>query len=408
MSRLVARIEHVGRVDDLDLVAEAGPNGFLHQTDTGGWAARGVAARIDLPGGLADPGTPDLVADVLAGIGAEGDARALAVGSFPFDRHGPAHLVVPEVAVRVDRQGRVTVTTVSRDEPDRWRPVSPPPSGDEADGFSLRPDPPHRAFRELVDRAVKAIADGDLRKVVVARTVLVEANRPIDRSVVLRRLRDLYPSCVTFAVDGFVGASPEQLVARQGDDVLAHPLAGTVPRSGDPEHDRKVEAEMLASTKQRWEHALTVDFVATQLQRHCAELHVPEAPSIVELRNVSHLGTAIRGRLRHTDASPPPSALALAAALHPTPAVGGSPHTAAMRFLTAHEGIERNRYAGPVGWVDTAGDGEWTVGIRSAQLDGQRATLYSGVGIVEGSDADAELAETQFKLQALLASLVRP
>lgn len=407
MTRIVARTEHVGLVDDLDLVAEAGPNGFLHQTDAGGWAARGVSARIDLPGGLAHPDTPMRVAEALAGISVDGATGPIAVGAFPFDPHAPAHLIVPEVAVRIDQRGHVTATTVGRDDPPRWRPASPSPSGDDADGFSLRPDPPHRAFRELVDRAVKAIADGDLHKVVVARTVLVEANRPIDRSVVLRRLRDLYPSCVTFAVDGFVGASPEQLVARRGDEVVAHPLAGTVPRSGDPDHDRKVEAEMLASTKQRREHALTVEFVAARLQRYCAELHVPEAPSIVELRNVSHLGTAIRGRLTATDVSPP-SALALAAALHPTPAVGGAPHASAMQFLTTHEGIERGRYAGPVGWVDAAGDGEWTVGIRSAQLDGHRATLYSGVGIVEGSDADAELAETQFKLQALLASLVRP
>jgi menaquinone-specific isochorismate synthase len=202
----------------------------------------------------------------------------------------------------------------------------------------------------------------------------------------------------------FVAASPEVLVARSGTSVVSHPLAGTIPRSGDPHADQALADALLASPKDRAEHDWVVRDVVEALQAWCTSLQVPETPSIVALRNVSHLGTLVSGTLT-ADA---PSALGLAALLHPTAAVGGTPRNAALAWLAAHERLDRGPYAAPVGWVDARGDGEWAVGIRSAVVSGARARLFAGVGVVDGSDPAAELAETQFKLQALLAAVVRP
>ena len=184
----------------------------------------------------------------------------------------------------------------------------------------------------------------------------------------------------------------------------SHPLAGTIPRSGDPHADQALADALMASPKDRAEHEWVVRDVVVGLGQWCETLDVPETPSIVSLRNVSHLGTLVQGTLVE-DA---PSALGLAAVLHPTAAVGGTPRDAALAWLASHERLERGPYAAPVGWVDARGDGEWVVGIRSAVVLGASARLFAGVGVVDGSDPATELAETQFKLQALLAAVVRP
>jgi menaquinone-specific isochorismate synthase len=272
------------------------------------------------------------------------------------------------------------------------------------DGFALTSPRPHPEWQETIADAIAAIEDGALDKVVVAREVLVEANRPIVVADVLERLRALYPACFVFSVDGFIGASPELLVERRGSTVRSHPLAGTSPRSGDPHADELLVAQLLASVKDQREHRFVIDDISRVLGARCAELDVPAAPTIMQLRNVLHLGTEIQGTLR----SPAPSALELAAALHPTPAVAGTPTPDALAWLDEHEGLERGRYAGPVGWVDGAGDGMFAIGIRSAEVSGSRARLFAGVGVVEGSDPRRELVETQLKLQALLAAVVRP
>jgi menaquinone-specific isochorismate synthase len=282
--------------------------------------------------------------------------------------------------------------------------LSPVTDARPPDGFTLTSSMHHAAFCRLVEATVADIAAGRFEKVVLARQVEVEANGPIIVSDVLARLRALFPACMVFSVEGFVGASPELLVRRMGRLVRSHPLAGTVPRSGDPDADGRLAAGLLGSEKERHEHAVVVEAVAHTLRPHCTHLDVPDVPSIVPLRNVSHLGTLIEGELLQ----PTPSALELAARLHPTPAVAGTPRQAALERIVAVEGFDRGRYAGPVGWVDANGDGEWAVGIRSATLDGNRARLVAGVGVVADSDPEAELAETQLKLQALLAAVVRP
>ena len=210
---------------------------------------------------------------------------------------------------------------------------------------------------------------------------------------------------MVFSVDGFIGASPELLIERTGDRIVSHPLAGTVARSGDAHADEALVAGLMASPKARREHAYVVDVLRAALTEVCVDLDVPDRPSVMGLRNVSHLATRITARL---DPRTPLTALELTARIHPSPAVGGNPTPAALPYLQSVEGFDRGRYAGPVGWVDARGDGAWAIGIRSAEVDGAHARIFAGNGIVRGADPAEELAETQLKLQALLAALVRP
>jgi menaquinone-specific isochorismate synthase len=378
----------------VDLVAFAGADGYVFEQEGHGLAGRGVARRIELPDGLA--GDLSVVDEALDGLDG-----AVALGALPFDRKAPASLVVPAELVRRDADGRQWRTTIGD-------PVDAPPPGPATtllpDGFSLRSPRTHGDWQRTIADAVAAIAAGDLDKVVVAREVLVEANRPIVVPDVLERLRALYPACVVFSVDGFIGASPELLVERRGASVRSHPLAGTFPRSGDPHADEVLAAELVASVKDQREHRFVIEEIDRVLRPRCTALDLPATPSIMQLRNVLHLGTEIAGRL----AAPAPTALELAAALHPTPAVAGTPTSAALAWLDEHEGLARDRYAGPVGWVDGNGDGTFAIGIRSAEISGPTARLFAGVGVVEGSDPRRELVETQLKLQAILAAVVRP
>lgn len=384
----------------IDLVAFAGHKGFVFEQEGHGVAGRGEALRIDLPQGLA--GDVSVVADALAGI--EGDGVPVALGALPFDREEPTSLVVPSVLVRRDADGRQWRTTVGDAIGFDVAVDAEPTTAALPDGFSLTSPRSHPDWQATIADAISEVAAGRLDKVVVAREVLVEANRDIVVPDVLERLRSLYPACVVFSVDGFLGASPELLVERRGDSVRSHPLAGTYPRSGDPHADELLAAELVASAKDQREHRFVIEEIDRVLRPRCSALDVPSSPSIMQLRNVLHLGTEISGTL----AGDPPSALELAAALHPTPAVAGTPTADALSWLARHEGMVRGRYAGPVGWVDASGDGMFAIGIRSAEVDGRRARMFAGVGVVEGSDPGRELVETQLKLQAILAAVVRP
>lgn len=401
---LVATVEEI---DPDEAPRQAAWDFLFDQPDEllAGW---GEAALLPLPHGLADPRAPARVAEALGAIEVRGTAAQapgvgpIAVGALPFDRDAPTAMVIPSVVLR-RTGGRAWVTSVSVDGTRLPLPPAPPRQL-APDAFSLTPAMPHSAWCSLVDKALGEIDAGHLEKVVLAREVRVEANRPIPRETVIERLRTLYPSCTVFAAGGFVGASPELLVRREGDRVASCPLAGTVARSGDAAADDRLAAALLASPKDRAEHAMVVDAIATALGPLTEELVVPPTPALLRLRNVTHLATPITGHLR----LPAPSALALAHVLHPTPAVSGLPVVEACRWLAAFEQLERGRFAGPVGWVDQNGDGCFVVGIRSAELHGHHARLFAGVGIVAGSDPDEELAETQLKLQALLAAVVRP
>jgi len=406
--------------------------------------ATGTACSLAMPSGLEDP-------DRLAAIGAElrsirrvggdagdpgvaGDDRGkttspathvhgpIAIGALAFDRRRPSRLALGEVTA-VERMDAVPVAVVvglperveellrelSGGGLDRARDEVVPSALESAppDSFRLESARPHEDFLARVEAAVSEVRTGRLDKVVLAREVTVTANRPLRQCDLLERLRALHPSCTVFAVDGFVGASPELLLARSGREVSSHPLAGTAARSGDAEADRRAGDALLSSPKERSEHRAVVEAVAAALRHVTSELEVPAAPSIVELRNVSHLGTAISGVLAPAS-SGLPSALELVARLHPTPAIAGSPVDAATEYIEKAEEVDRGCYGGPVGWIDASGDGEFYLGIRSAMVDGATARLFAGVGILADSDPARELAETQLKLQAFLAAAVRP
>ena len=251
--------------------------------------------------------------------------------------------------------------------------------------------------------AVAAIKAGGLRKVVLARDVFGFAEEPIDARVLLRRLAARYPDCFTFACDGMIGATPELLVRRAGHEVSALVLGGTLPRGADPAEDLALGRELLASAKNNEEHAYAVDSIREALEPLCAALDVEARPSLLKFPNLQHLGTRVRGTLAAGTALK--SALALAAAVHPPAAVCGTPTGVALDLIRELEHMDRERYAGPVGWVDADGNGEWGIAIRSGQLSGRTARLFAGCGIVAGSEPTAELAETLVKLQPMRGAL---
>lgn len=261
------------------------------------------------------------------------------------------------------------------------------------------------AWRALVRDALASIRAGELEKVVTAAPSLFEAEREISPAPLLARLGEGYPDCAHFAFQRgagvFVGATPERLLGVRGRAVEADGLAGSAPRRAGG--DVTAAEDLLASGKDRREHALVVDAIAAALRPACAALAVPETPVVRTLRNVHHLWSPIVGTLAR-----PVHLLELAARLHPTPAVCGTPRAAAIRWILGREPAPRGWYAGGVGWFDEAGGGALWVGIRAGLLEGRRAFLYAGGGIVEGSDADAELAETRIKRRPMLAALGAP
>ena len=419
-SSLVARTRRLDA--DPDLLAVAGRDGTLFERGRVGLAGRGVAARLGWPAGD-PPAAARAVAEALAAIGTpsgdDPDAGAdaglpgvpgtgpVAFGALPFTPGAASELVVPAVVVGRAEDGTRWITTIG------------PPGAPVHDSPALPPpDPPRPAPRRLavetamapadwqalVVRATKMLAEGGMDKVVLARELTVTADTPLDRLSVLERLRRGYPGCHLVSVDGLVAASPELLVSRSGDVVRSHPMAGTAPRGGDPATDQRLAASLLASAKDRQEHQITIDMVHDTLLPWCSYLDYEAEPSVVAVANVQHLATLVEGRLSR----PAPSVLELVAALHPTPAVAGSPRVDAVRWIAEHEGLDRGRYAGTAGWVDAQGNGTWAVAVRSAEIAGPVARVCAGVGVVPDSDPDAELAETSAKFEALLTALVRP
>lgn len=318
----------------------------------------------------------------------------VAFGSFAFgDESAGSVLVVPRVVV--GRRGdRAWITEFSRGAgPSAVRSVSPVrPSGvlRYSDGWL-----PVSRYRSAVVEAVRRMRAGELDKAALAHDLLAVGAEPLDPRYLLRGLARRYPTCWSFAVEGLVGATPELLLRRTGDVVESRVLAGTM--WGDGRADR-----LLGSVKDRHEHALAVDSLAEALEPHCTALDVPAVPQVLALHNVSHLASDVRGRLDRTG---PASLLRLAEAVHPTAAVGGTPRKVAVELITELEGMDRGRYAGPVGWVDARGDGELGIALRCAQLDGRTARLFAGCGIVADSDPDTEVREAAAKLVAVRDAL---
>ena len=237
---------------------------------------------------------------------------------------------------------------------------------------------------------------------VLSLRVVATSASSFDQRAVLARLAAEYPQCYTFAFDSFVGASPELLVRREGRALRSQPLAGSSRRGESPEEDAELGAALLASPKDRWEHDLAVVTVVEALHPLCRTLRIDPEPSLLRLANVQHLATEVVGEL---SGDPVPDALSIAGAVHPTAAVCGTPSRKALALIRELEGPNRGRYAGPVGWVDANGDGEWAIALRCAELSGTTARLFAGCGIVAQSDPRAELEEARLKLRPVRSAL---
>jgi len=338
----------------------------------------------------------------------------VAFGSFAFADGSAAGglLIVPEVII--GRRGdRWWLTTIDRDHQGSPERLAGAPGRAAALDLAPVTSPGRVTFRDgaltgeqwshRVAEAVTRIGDGALEKVVLARDVLATTERPIDVRWLLSNLARRYPACWTFSVRGMVGATPEMLIRREKGLVTSRVLAGTIRRTGDDEHDVRLAAALARSSKDLEEHEYAVRSVVEALSPHCTSTSVPESPFVLHLPNVMHLATDVAGVLADDT-----SALGLAAALHPSAAVCGTPTDRAAALIDELEGMDRDRYAGPVGWLDATGDGEWGIALRSARLDDadpRRLRLFAGCGIVAGSDPAAELAETNAKLQPMHEAL---
>ncbi len=374
---------------------------WVHRGD--GIVGWGEAARLETQG-------DKRFADAEAWWGAVADAAVVrdevdmpgtglvAFGSFAFDtRPGASMLVVPSVVVgrRGDRSW-VTVIDAAGSFP-AVPAIHPQPEPERPAGVVFADGARSGADWEIVvSNAVQRIASGELEKVVLARDLLACADSPVDVRWPLRQLAAGYPACWTFHVDGLLGATPEMLVRLERGLVTSRVLAGTIRRTGDDAHDLALSGSLARSSKDLEEHEYAVRSVADALAPHCSSTNVPDSPFVLHLPNVMHLATDVTGVVRDGASS-----LALAAALHPSAAVCGTPTEAARELIRELEGLDRGRYAGPVGWIDADGDGEWGIALRCAAVDPQdpaRLQLFAGCGIVAGSDPEAELAESAAKL----------
>ena len=371
-----------------------------------GW---GEAARVSLPAG-ADRFTDGekWLREIVDGASIVDEVRRrgsglVAFGSFTFDDASEGSvLIVPRAILGRDGTGKAWLTTIAPEGGPAWQPTpfGPPVAPDTIrwhDGSLSAPE-----WEQAVGEAVRRIThSAELRKVVLARDLYATADRPIDTRVLIHRLADRYPGCFTFACDGLVGATPELLISRDGWRVSSLVLAGTTPRGATPAEDSVLAAGLLGSAKENEEHRYAAASLRDSLAPLCQAMYVAPRPDLIRLHNVQHLGTRVRGTLRSADRS----ALALAATVHPTAAVGGTPTDTAVELIRELESMDRERYAGPVGWVDADGNGEWGIALRCAQLAANRARLFAGCGIVAGSDPAAELAETIAKFRPMRTAL---
>lgn len=333
----------------------------------------------------------------------------VAFGSFVFDPDNTAAssgMVVPRTVLG-RRGGRAWLTQIGL-EADEERPApvasTPPvaPEGVRFEGGSLTPE----QWRTAVSRAVHGIAGGLLDKVVLARDLVAVAQEDLDPRWLVGRLSETYPRCWTYLVDGLVGSTPEMLIRLEAGLATSRVLAGTIQRTGDGRTDLARADALSRSSKDLEEHEYAVASVAAALEPFCTALNVPEHPYVLELPNVLHLASDVTAAV-----APGVTALGLAAALHPSAAVCGTPTDSARELIAGLEHLDRERYAGPVGWTDASGAGEWAIALRCGILDEtdpRRIRLFAGCGIVAGSDPEAEWAEAQSKLAPMISALVKP
>ncbi|HJR91665.1 MAG TPA: isochorismate synthase [Acidimicrobiia bacterium] len=334
-------------------------------------------------------------ADVEDPLGLEGTGPVVFASAAFADGSPSSVAAIPEVLLGRRHDAWFLTTVDGAELPDV---ATPEPATDRARfaGSSV----PDVLWLEAVADAVRRIDAGELDKVVLARDYAVWSRERFHPPRILRHLLDRFPTCFVFRVVDLVGASPELLARRRGTSFESLVLAGSAPRHADPVADAAAGEGLLDSDKDQWEHALAVRSVRSSLEGVCDDPTIPGEPRLVRLDNVQHLATPVAGRVGDGI-----DVLGLAARLHPTAAVGGTPTQKAVALIAEIEGMDRGRYAGPVGWMDGRGDGEFAIALRCAELSGARARLFAGAGIVTGSLPEAELEETRIKLKAMMGSL---
>ena len=396
-----------------DLNNVCGGNGFLFVRDGVGFAAQGISSKAD------DVATRELLGNSqhsghqsnidIADIG------PIAFGLVPFLPSEVSDFVIAKSTFAKRPDGSHTLTLVGETPDDvsdtaitaaLETAISARPPRPSSNSFRVGARTPVGRYLDAVTLARDAVRNGLLKKAVIARDIEVHADEPIDVHSVLLRLRASFGSSYRFCIGNMIGATPELLVEVDGRDIRSRPLAGTTPRTGDPDTDKQLAEELVASTKNQIEHRVVVDMVHDTLLPYCSYLDWEAEPSIVTVANVQHLGTYIEGALTE----PRAHVMTLVKELCPTPALGGFPSADAIAFITANEPMERGNYGGAVGWMDAHGNGTFAVTIRCAELSDDRRTarLFAGGGIVAESNPYAELAETQAKFQAMLSAIVRP
>lgn len=349
---------------------------------------RGRAASIEVGlGSTRGTRAWEVLRDVLTARRSAGQTD-LAIGSFTFDPEMVGSvLFVPEVASIYDAPQPVLGDAAQTIDGDRVR--------------HARGEMDELRWLDAVSAAIASIKKGTLSKVVLARDEVVWSKAAFSERTIAMRLAQTFPQCFTFVCDGLVGATPELLVRRRGREVESLVLAGSARRGRDPNDDGAEADRLFNSAKERSEHSLALESVRDALRVACSDVAASTEPEILRLANVQHLATRITGSLD----DPAPSVLELLDLLHPTAAVGGVPRDAALTAIRQAEGNLRGRYAGPVGWVDADGNGEWGIALRCALVSGDRARLFAGAGVMAGSFPEAELEETRLKFRAMEGAL---
>ena len=325
----------------------------------------------------------------------EPGSGAVLFGSAAFDiRTGASVFVIPRIVV--GRANGRTWLTSPDDEPPllSTAEVATPGGIRYADGAQTA-----AAWTSSVAEGIARVRAGDLDKVVLARDLMATTGLSLDPRHLVRRLADRWTECWTYELDGLVGATPELLLRRTGSHVTSRVLAGTAARAG-PDQDEAVGRALLASIKDQDEHRYAIASLTETLAPFCTRLDVPQAPHLHTLPTLMHLATDVQGELGGD-----PDLLSIIDAIHPTAAVCGTPREVAIDLIAELEGMDRGRYAGPVGWVDSAGNGEFGVALRCAQIEDRALRLFAGCGIVADSDPEAELVEAQVKLLAIRDAL---
>ncbi|WP_182358082.1 isochorismate synthase [Tomitella gaofuii] len=364
----------------------------------------GVAVAAGVPAAVC----ADAVRAALRDAPRTGARPPRVVGAIPFDTERPAHLSIPERLRTVDSSGG-GVASAGADGDRVAMGVGAASAGDAPAPCEVTAVPSPDDHMAAVGEALSVMHRApELHKLVLARTLHLRPDGAVDPGSVLRVLARRHPGAYTFAADlpaardggprTLVGASPELLASRHGDVVRSCPLAGSAARSDDPAEDRRRAEALQASAKDQVEHAIVVDAIAEALRPLCGGLDVPVRPRLVATPTMWHLATPIAG----TVADRSVTALDLALALHPTPAICGAPTAAARAEIGRIETFDRGFYSGFVGWCDADGDGEWAIAIRCAEVDADGARLFAGGGIVAGSDPAAELAETSAKFRTMI------